>query len=82
MAFNTLVTETVEILTYPLRVDNVTCTCTRRPGAALWGDPHQLQQVLINLLTNAQQGAPRRPGAREVTSPHSTTLHSTASRSR
>ena len=33
----------------------------------LWGDPHQLQQVLLNLLTNAQHALRAAPGAREVT---------------
>jgi CheY-like chemotaxis protein len=32
-----------------------------------WGDPHQLQQVLLNLLTNAHQALRAAPGAREVT---------------
>jgi CheY-like chemotaxis protein len=32
----------------------------------LWGDPHQLQQVLLNLLTNAQQALRAAPGAREI----------------
>ena len=68
VAFNTLVTETVEILAYPLRVDNVTVHLHLDDQVPLlWGDPHQLQQVLINLLTNAQQALRAAPGAREVT---------------
>src|SRR5262249_54289416 len=56
VALNTLVAETVELLAYPLQVDNVMVHLhldDQMPP--LWGDPHQLQQVLINLLTNAQQ---------------------------
>jgi CheY-like chemotaxis protein len=33
----------------------------------LWGDPHQLQQVLLNLLTNAQHALRAAPGTREIT---------------
>ena len=60
-----LLTETLELLAPSLRVDTITVDL--RLGAEvprLWADPHQLQQVLINLITNAQQalrevGAPR-----------------------
>ena len=51
---NALVEEAVELLAYPFRIDNVEVTC--RLGKDLpqmWADPHQLQQVLVNLLTNA-----------------------------
>jgi signal transduction histidine kinase/DNA-binding response OmpR family regulator len=68
VALNTLVAETVELLAYPLRVDNVTVHLHLDDQLPLlWGDPHQLQQVLINLLTNAQQALRAAPGAREVT---------------
>src|SRR5439155_695455 len=46
--------EAVELLAYPFRIDNVEVTC--RLGKDLpqmWAEPHQLQQVLVNLLTNA-----------------------------
>jgi signal transduction histidine kinase len=33
----------------------------------LWGGPHQLQQVVVNLLTNAQQALRAVPGPREIT---------------
>jgi two-component system NtrC family sensor kinase len=68
VALNALVAETVELLAYPFRVDNVVVRLhpdTQVPP--LWGDAHQLQQVLINLLTNAQQALRAAPGAREVT---------------
>ena len=68
MALNTLVAETVELLAYPLRVDNVTAHLHLDDQVPpLWGDPHQLQQVLLNLLTNAQHALHAAPGAREVT---------------
>jgi CheY-like chemotaxis protein len=68
VALNTLVAEAVELLAYPLRVDNVAVHLRLDDQVPpLWGDPHQLQQVLINLLTNAQQALRAAPGAREVT---------------
>ena len=68
VALNTLVAETVELLSYPFQVDNVAVHLhLDEQLPPLWGDPHQLQQVLINLLTNAQQALRAAPGAREVT---------------
>ena len=68
VALNTLVAETVELLAYPFRVDNVAVHLHLDDQVPpLWGDPHQLQQVLLNLLTNAQQALRAAPGAREVT---------------
>jgi two-component system NtrC family sensor kinase len=68
VALNTLVAETVEILAYPLRIDNVAVDLHLDDQLPLlWGDPHQLQQVLLNLLTNAQQALRAAPGLREVT---------------
>jgi PAS domain S-box-containing protein len=67
VALNTLVAETVELLAYPLRVDNVAVHLHLDDQAPpLWGDPHQLQQVLLNLLTNAQQALRAAPGARDI----------------
>jgi PAS domain S-box-containing protein len=67
VALNTLVAETVELLAYPLQVDNVAVHLHLDDQVPpLWGDPHQLQQVLINLLTNAQQALRAAPGAREI----------------
>jgi signal transduction histidine kinase/DNA-binding response OmpR family regulator len=56
LALNTLITETVELLAYALRVDNITVRlCLAEHLPRLWADPHQLQQVVTNLLTNAHQ---------------------------
>jgi CheY-like chemotaxis protein len=67
VAFNTLVAETVELLDYPLRVDNVAVHLHLDDQIPLLsGDPHQLQQVLINLLTNAQQALRAASGARDI----------------
>ena len=68
VALNTLVAETVDLLAYPFRVDNVAVHLhLDEQVPPLWGDPHQLQQVLLNLLTNAQHALRATPGAREVT---------------
>jgi PAS domain S-box-containing protein len=68
VALNTLVAETAELMAYPFRVDNVTVHLHLDDQVPpIWGDPHQLQQVLINLLTNAQQALRAAPGPREVT---------------
>jgi two-component system NtrC family sensor kinase len=78
VALNVLVTETVALLAYPLQADHVAVQLhLDEQVPALWGDPHQLQQVLLNLLTNAQQALCAAPGAREVTltTQYDTTQH-------
>jgi two-component system NtrC family sensor kinase len=53
---NALITRTLELLVPSLRVDNIAVQldlATFLPP--LWADPHQLQQVVVNLVTNAQQ---------------------------
>jgi len=51
---NALVEEAVELLACPFRIDNVEVTCwLGKDLPQMWADPHQLQQVLVNLLTNA-----------------------------
>ncbi len=68
---NQLIRETLEILAYPLRVDNVEVVLDLADGLPeLWADPHQLQQVMTNLVTNAHQAM------RGVTEPRRLTLKS------
>jgi PAS domain S-box-containing protein len=51
---NQIVREAVELLAYPLRVDNVEVRLDLADDLpALWADPHQLHQVVVNLITNA-----------------------------
>ena len=63
---NRVVREAVELLAYPLRVDNVEVQLELAEDLpTLWADPHQLHQVVVNLITNAHQAmhgsaAPRR----------------------
>lgn len=53
---NTLLTDTLEILAPAFRVDTIVVELRLAPELPhLWADPHQLQQVLINLLNNARQ---------------------------
>lgn len=66
---NALVTDTLALLAHPLRVDNITVDIRLEAALPrLWADPHQLQQVLVNLVTNAQQAL------REVAVPRRLTL--------
>jgi signal transduction histidine kinase len=61
---HTVLTETLELLTPSLQVDTVTVELRLAAELPrLWADPHQLQQVVINLITNAQQAL------REVVAP-------------
>ena len=51
---NQIVREAVELLAYPLRVDNVEVRLELADDLpALWADPHQLHQVVVNFITNA-----------------------------
>ncbi len=53
---NTLLTDILELLAPAFRVDMIAVELRLAPDLpCLWADPHQLQQVLVNLLTNAQQ---------------------------
>ncbi|MFQ5766598.1 MAG: ATP-binding protein, partial [Acidobacteriota bacterium] len=65
ISINDLVDGVVSLFQYPLRADNIQLTWT--PGVDLplvQGDRGQLQQVLVNLLTNAQQSLKRKNGGR------------------
>lgn len=56
VALNQVVEEAVELLAYPLRVDDVQVTLDLTPDVPpIWADPHQLHQVVVNLVTNAHQ---------------------------
>jgi len=53
---NTMVRETVEFLAYELRVADVEVQIELAEDVPLlWADPHQIQQVLVNLAINAHQ---------------------------
>lgn len=65
---NTLVHASVELLAYAFQVDKIELRLELAPTLpALWADPPQLQQVLLNLLTNAQQALAEVPTRRRLT---------------
>jgi CheY-like chemotaxis protein len=58
----------MELLAPPLRVDNIVVDL--RLAADLpppWADPYQLQQVFVNLITNAHQALRNAPSPQQVT---------------
>ena len=68
VSLNQVVRETLEIMAYPLRVDTVEVVlslATHLPP--LRADPHELQHVLINLITNAQQAMRQKAPPRTLT---------------
>lgn len=53
---NEVVREALELLAYPLRVDDVEIVLDLADDLPpLWGDVHQLHQVVVNLVLNAHQ---------------------------
>lgn len=67
VAINSLITDTVELLAYSVRVDNVEILTDLAPECPLiWADPHQIQQVIVNLLSNAHHALRGTQGVREI----------------
>lgn len=65
---NELIREAIELLGYSLRVDDVEVRLDLAPDLpVLWADPHQLHQVVVNLITNAHQAMRERPLPRRLT---------------
>ncbi len=55
ISINQVVQSTIPLVEYPLRVDGVTLVAELDPNVpAVDGDPHELQQALLNLITNAK----------------------------
>ena len=56
VSLNQIAREAVQLLAYQLRMDNIKLTLDLADSLPIvWGDPHQLHQVVVNLLTNAYQ---------------------------
>ncbi|PYN37810.1 MAG: hypothetical protein DMD98_04850 [Candidatus Rokuibacteriota bacterium] len=65
---NDVVRAALELLAYELRTGNVEVVFDRAESLpTLWADGHQLHQVLVNLIVNAQHAMRRAPGARRLT---------------
>ena len=68
VALNTVVQDAVELLAYALRVDNIEVALQLAPELPTLGaDPHQMHQVVVNLLTNAHQALRETPPPRCLT---------------
>jgi PAS domain S-box-containing protein len=64
---NQVVREALELLTYPLRVENVEIVVDLADDLPpLWGDVHQLHQVVVNLVSNAHQAMHQVSGPRRL----------------
>jgi len=64
---NDVVREALELLAYPLRVDGVEIVLDLADDLPpLWGDVHQLHQVVVNLVSNAHQAMRRISGPRRL----------------
>jgi PAS domain S-box-containing protein len=67
-ALDRIVREAVELLAYQLRVDSVkTELDLGQDVPILWADPHQLHQVLVNLIANAHHAMRETPPPRRLT---------------
>jgi two-component system, NtrC family, sensor kinase len=65
---NTVMRETLEMRRYALRTQQVEVVTEFDPSLpATWADAFQLQQVMLNLLTNAEQALRGRAGPRRIT---------------
>jgi len=69
VGLNELVQDSVELVAYELRTDNVEIVLDLAADLPiLWADRHQLQQVLINLVTNAHHALRKSPAAERMIS--------------
>ena len=60
--------EAVELLAYHLRSDGVDVVMALADDVpALWADPHQLHQVVVNLVSNAHHAMRKSPPPRTIT---------------
>jgi signal transduction histidine kinase/DNA-binding response OmpR family regulator len=68
VSLNSLVTDTVELLAYALRVDNIIVHLELAEQLPLlWADTHQIQQVITSLITNAHQALRESLALRQLT---------------
>ena len=68
VALNTVIRGALELLVYGLQVDSVMVDWQLAPDLPLlWADPHQLHQVIVNLVTNAHHALREVPPPRHLT---------------
>jgi PAS domain S-box-containing protein len=68
VALNTVIRGAMELLVYGLQVDTITIDWQLAPDLPrLWADPHQLHQVIVNLVTNAHHALREVPLPRRLT---------------
>ena len=65
---NQVLQDTIELRRYPLKMQQIALVVEFAGDLpATWADPFQLQQVFINLLSNAEQALASRSGERRIT---------------
>ena len=65
---NQVLQDTIELRRYPLKMQQIALVVEFGGDLpATWADPFQLQQVFINLLSNAEQALSSRSGERRIT---------------
>jgi two-component system, NtrC family, sensor kinase len=65
---NDIARDAAELLAYNLRVDGIEVRLDLEEGLpVLWADPHQLHQVVVNLITNARDELRKAPAPRRLT---------------
>jgi two-component system NtrC family sensor kinase len=63
-----VVSEAIELLAYSLRVDGIDLDLRLAPALPpLWADPHQLHQVVVNLVSNAHHALRETVQPRRIT---------------
>src|SRR5437016_7041681 len=68
VVLNTVVQGAMELLVYGLQVDTITVDWQLASALPLlWADPHQLHQVIVNLVTNAHHALRAMPLPRRLT---------------
>ena len=68
VSLNETVREAIELLAYALRADNVEVTLDLAQDLPIvWADPHQLHQVVINMVSNAQHAMSQTRSPRRLT---------------
>jgi PAS domain S-box-containing protein len=65
---NQVLQDTIELRRYPLKMQQIALVVELADALPVtWADPFQLQQVFINLLSNAEQAVVSRGGERRIT---------------